>query len=53
MESIFLLLPLAMLFTALAAWLFIWAVNNNQYDDLDKHGQQLMFEDHDKPTGND
>jgi cbb3-type cytochrome oxidase maturation protein len=44
MASLFLLVPIAFLFLALTATLFIWAVKNEQFDDLDKEGQRILFE---------
>ena len=38
MESIYLWIPAVLLLTLLAAILFIWAVRNGQYDDLDRDG---------------
>lgn len=45
MESFFLLIPLAMLFNALVAYAFCWAVNHRQFDDLDNAGQRILFDD--------
>ena len=38
MEILVLLIPLSVLLLGLAAWAFIWAVNNRQFDDLDYAG---------------
>jgi cbb3-type cytochrome oxidase maturation protein len=35
------------MFSALAIWLFFWAVDNNQYDDLDASAQSILFDDDD------
>ncbi|MDP5210391.1 cbb3-type cytochrome oxidase assembly protein CcoS [Microbulbifer sp. 2205BS26-8] len=45
MDSLYFLIPIAMLFVALAVKLFFWAVNNGQYDDLDTEGRRILFED--------
>jgi len=45
MESIYLLIPLVLVFTAVAVWIYVWAVNSGQYDDLDKEAEQLLFDD--------
>jgi cbb3-type cytochrome oxidase maturation protein len=43
-EILLLLIPLSMLLLGLAAALFIWAVNNDQFEQLDRHGFDI-FED--------
>jgi cbb3-type cytochrome oxidase maturation protein len=45
MESLFFLIPLAVLFTVLAGNAFFWAVNQRQFDDLDSAGHSILFED--------
>ncbi|MFI3247494.1 MAG: cbb3-type cytochrome oxidase assembly protein CcoS [Ferrimonas sp.] len=52
MEIIYLLIPIAMLFVALAIALFFWAVRSEQYADLDRAGDTILFDDvpPDSPT---
>lgn len=52
MESLFLLLPIALVFVAIAVKVFFWAVNSGQYDDLETEGKRILFDDSatDKPT---
>ncbi|WP_105104460.1 cbb3-type cytochrome oxidase assembly protein CcoS [Microbulbifer pacificus] len=45
MDSIFLLVPLVILFVAGALKLFFWAVNSGQYDDLETEGRRILFDD--------
>jgi len=45
MESMFLLIPLVVVFALVAVLVFVWAVNNGQYDDLDREAEQVLFED--------
>jgi cbb3-type cytochrome oxidase maturation protein len=47
MESLYLLVPLAGLFVAVAVGLFIWAVRKDQFDDLDREGERILFDDED------
>lgn len=47
MESIYLLIPIALLLTIIAVAIYFWAVNSGQYDDPDKDGQQILFDDDD------
>lgn len=45
MNIVFLLIPVSLVFLALAVWVFIWAVNNKQFEDLEKHGHDILFDD--------
>ncbi|MCW8125266.1 cbb3-type cytochrome oxidase assembly protein CcoS [Microbulbifer halophilus] len=45
MDSLYFLIPIAILFVATAVKLFFWAVNNGQYDDLDTEGSRILFDD--------
>lgn len=51
MSIIYVLIPIAMLFVAIAVGVFFWAVKNNQYDDLDREGINILF-DEDSPICN-
>ena len=45
METLFILIPLGLILLALAIWAFIWAVNQNQFDDLESPAQDIIFDD--------
>ncbi|MCG3728379.1 cbb3-type cytochrome oxidase assembly protein CcoS [Vibrio cincinnatiensis] len=45
MDSFFLLVPAAILFTALACAIFIWAVKHDQFEDLERQGHNILFEE--------
>jgi len=45
MEILLLLIPLSMVLIAVAGTLFLWAVNNDQFEDLDRHGFDILDED--------
>nr|WP_010133451.1 cbb3-type cytochrome oxidase assembly protein CcoS [Microbulbifer agarilyticus] len=49
MDSIFLLVPIVIVFIACAVKFFFWAVNNGQYDDLETESRRILFEDDHKP----
>lgn len=51
MSIIYVLIPIAMLFVAIAVMVFFWAVKSNQYDDLDREGVNILF-DEDQPLTN-
>lgn len=44
MESLYFLIPLSMVVVGLGVWLFFWAVNNGQYDDLDGEAERILFD---------
>ena len=44
MSAIYLLIPITLLILALAVAIFFWAVNSDQYSDLDKAANQILFE---------
>ncbi|MCP3908526.1 MAG: cbb3-type cytochrome oxidase assembly protein CcoS [Oceanicoccus sp.] len=45
MDSIYILVPIAIVFTVLAVAAFFWAVNNKQYDDLEASAHSILFDD--------
>jgi cbb3-type cytochrome oxidase maturation protein len=50
--SLYLLIPVALLFCVLAIKLLLWAINNGQYDDLDKEAWRILA-DEDAPAPDD
>ena len=51
MDSLYLLIPIALLFCAIAIKLLLWAIDNGQYDDLDKESWKILAdEDTPKPA---
>jgi len=44
-ETIFVLLPLALLIAAIAVGFFIWAARTGQFDDLDTPAVRILFDD--------
>ncbi|MBA6233910.1 MULTISPECIES: cbb3-type cytochrome oxidase assembly protein CcoS [unclassified Colwellia] len=45
MSIIYILIPIAIILTALAIYLFFWAVKTEQFDDLEKQGMSILFDD--------
>jgi len=45
MDSLYLLIPIALVFCVVAIKLLIWAINNGQYDDLDKEAWRILMDD--------
>lgn len=45
MDSLYLLIPVALVFCAVAIRLLLWAIDDGQYDDLDKEGWRILADD--------
>nr|WP_086940107.1 cbb3-type cytochrome oxidase assembly protein CcoS [Thaumasiovibrio occultus] len=48
MESLFILIPIAILLVCVAVAIFSWAVKHDQFDDLERHGHSILFEEDEK-----
>lgn len=48
MSIIYILIPIAVLLTVLGIYLFFWAVKTEQFDDLEKQGMSILFDENDK-----
>ncbi|WP_440877288.1 cbb3-type cytochrome oxidase assembly protein CcoS [Thalassotalea sp. PLHSN55] len=48
MSIIYVLIPIAILLTALGIYLFFWAVKTEQFDDLEKQGMSILFDEEGK-----
>lgn len=53
MSIIFVLIPLAIIIVSLAVGIFFWAVKSNQFDDLERQGYSILFDDDIKPKAKD
>lgn len=47
MPALYLLIPVAVVLVGLAIWVFFWAVDSGQYDDLDSPAHSILFDDED------
>jgi cbb3-type cytochrome oxidase maturation protein len=45
MESLAILVPIALAFTGIAIATFLWAVRSDQYEDLDKSASSILFDE--------
>jgi cbb3-type cytochrome oxidase maturation protein len=45
MSIIYILIPIAIILTALGIYLFFWAVKTEQFEDLEKQGMSILFDD--------
>lgn len=44
MESLYFLVPCALIFIGLAIKVLFWAINNGQYDNLDTEAHRILFD---------
>lgn len=44
MESLYFLVPCALVFIGLAIKVLFWAINNGQYDNLDTEAHRILFD---------
>lgn len=49
MAALYILIPVAVVLVAVAIWIFFWAVDSGQYDDLDGPAHSILFDDDEAP----
>lgn len=45
MESLYFLIPIALIFCVIAIKLLLWAIDSGQYDDLDKEAWRVLVDE--------
>ena len=50
MDSLYLLIPIALVFVAVGIKLLLWAIDSGQYDDLDKEAWRILAADDPKDS---
>lgn len=45
MDSLYLLIPIALFFCVIAIKLLLWAIDSGQYDDLDKEAWKILADE--------
>lgn len=53
MSIIYVLIPIAILLTVLGLYLFFWAVKTDQFDDLEKQGLSILFDEKEDSSNTD
>lgn len=48
MESLFFLVPIALIFVVIALRILFWALNSGQYDNLDTEAYRILFDEDEK-----
>lgn len=49
MSSLYLLIPIAVVLVVITTALYVWALRNGQYEDLDKEAHRILFDDPEQP----
>lgn len=47
MDSLYILIPIAVLFVIIAIGVFFWAVRSDQFEDLERQGMNVLLDDDD------
>jgi len=47
MPALYVMIPAALLIVAIAIYIFFWAVDSGQYDDLESPAHSILFDDQD------
>ncbi|RUO55731.1 MULTISPECIES: cbb3-type cytochrome oxidase assembly protein CcoS [Pseudidiomarina] len=50
MDSLYILIPIAILFVIIAVVIFFWAVRSDQFEDLERQGMNVLLDDDDPKT---
>ncbi|WP_038174743.1 MULTISPECIES: cbb3-type cytochrome oxidase assembly protein CcoS [Vibrio] len=45
MESLYILIPIAIVLVCVAVAVFLWAVKSEQFEDLERQGHSILFDD--------
>ncbi|MDP6979091.1 MAG: cbb3-type cytochrome oxidase assembly protein CcoS [Myxococcota bacterium] len=45
MGALYILIPIALLFLAAAVWAFLWAVDHDQFEDLEREGERILLDE--------
>jgi cbb3-type cytochrome oxidase maturation protein len=45
MNVIYYLIPIAIVLIIIAVAIFFWAVKSDQFDDMERHGSSILFDD--------
>lgn len=45
MESLYILIPIAIVLVCIAVAVFLWAVKSEQFEDLERQGHNILFDE--------
>ncbi|HHX8534359.1 cbb3-type cytochrome oxidase assembly protein CcoS [Vibrio alginolyticus] len=50
MESLYILIPIAIVLVCVAVAVFLWAVRSDQFEDLERQGHNILLDEEDQPN---
>ncbi|MGR5128008.1 cbb3-type cytochrome oxidase assembly protein CcoS [Photobacterium swingsii] len=50
MASLYILIPIAIIFVCIAVAIFLWAVKSEQFEDLERQGFDILFDENENKT---
>ncbi len=53
MQSLYILIPIALVFVAVAIKILFWAIKSGQYEDLDTEAHRILFDEDESNPGGD
>ncbi|MCA1799485.1 MAG: cbb3-type cytochrome oxidase assembly protein CcoS [Xanthomonadaceae bacterium] len=53
MQALYILVPLSLVLLGVAVWLFFWATDDGQFDDLETPAWKIVLDDDSKPPDTD
>jgi cbb3-type cytochrome oxidase maturation protein len=51
MSILYLMIPMGIVLVIAALWIFFWAVDNGQFDDLESPAWRILLDDDTRPPG--
>lgn len=48
MESLYILIPIAIVLVCVAVAVFLWAVRSDQFEDLERQGHNILLDEEEK-----
>ncbi|MBS9850484.1 cbb3-type cytochrome oxidase assembly protein CcoS [Vibrio alginolyticus] len=48
MESLYILIPIAIVLVCVAVTVFLWAVRSDQFEDLERQGHNILLDEEDQ-----
>ncbi|AXY01050.1 MULTISPECIES: cbb3-type cytochrome oxidase assembly protein CcoS [Vibrio] len=52
MESLYILIPIAIVLVCVAVAIFLWAVRSDQFEDLERQGHNILLDEDETPNTN-
>ncbi|WCE31136.1 cbb3-type cytochrome oxidase assembly protein CcoS [Vibrio sp. SCSIO 43137] len=52
MASLYILIPIAIILVCVAVAIFLWAVKSEQFEDLERQGHSILFDEDERESEN-